>query len=69
MKQVLGVLAHVDAGKTTFSERVLYASNAIRTLGRVDHQNAFLDAHPMVRVPRLMCLCVLSLTIFAPPAL
>ena len=47
MKHVLGVLAHVDAGKTTFSERVLYASNAIRTLGRVDHQNAFLDAHPM----------------------
>ena len=49
MKQVLGVLAHVDAGKTTFSERVLYASNAIRTLGRVDHQNAFLDAHPLER--------------------
>ena len=47
MKQVLGVLAHVDAGKTTFSERALYASNAIRTLGRVDHQSAFLDAHPL----------------------
>lgn len=49
MKKTVGILAHVDAGKTTFSERVLYLSHAIRTLGRVDHQDAFLDADPMER--------------------
>ena len=47
MKKTVGVLAHVDAGKTTFSEQVLYLSHAIRTLGRVDHQDAFLDTHPL----------------------
>lgn len=47
MKKTVGILAHVDAGKTTFSERVLYLSRAIRSLGRVDHQDAFLDAHPL----------------------
>ena len=47
MKKTVGILAHVDAGKTTFSERALYSLGAIRTLGRVDHQNAFLDAHPL----------------------
>ena len=47
MKKTVGILAHVDAGKTTFSERVLYLSKAIRSLGRVDHQDAFLDAHPL----------------------
>ena len=45
----IGVLAHVDAGKTTFSERVLSLSGAIRTMGRVDHGDAFLDAHPIER--------------------
>ena len=49
MKKTVGILAHVDAGKTTFSERVLYNSRAIRSLGRVDHQSAFLDAHPLER--------------------
>ena len=49
MRKTIGILAHVDAGKTTFSERVLYLTSAIRQLGRVDHQNAFLDAHPMER--------------------
>ena len=49
MKKTVGVLAHVDAGKTTFSEQVLYLSHAIRSLGRVDHQDAFLDAHPLER--------------------
>lgn len=39
----IGLLAHVDAGKTTLSEGILYLSGAIRKLGRVDHQNAFLD--------------------------
>lgn len=39
----LGILAHVDAGKTTLSEALLYKNHAIRTQGRVDHQDAFLD--------------------------
>lgn len=40
---VLGILAHVDAGKTTLSEAMLYVTGQIRNLGRVDHQDAFLD--------------------------
>ena len=48
-KLVLGVLAHVDAGKTTLSEALLYQSGAIRRLGRVDHQDAFLDTDEMER--------------------
>ena len=40
---VLGILAHVDSGKTTLSEAMLYRSGAIRKLGRVDHKDAFLD--------------------------
>ena len=40
---VLGILAHVDSGKTTLSEAMLYHSGAIRKLGRVDHKDAFLD--------------------------
>ena len=39
----VGLLAHVDAGKTTLSEGLLYLSGAVRKLGRVDHQDAFLD--------------------------
>lgn len=42
-KLVVGILAHVDSGKTTLSESLLYKSGAIRVLGRVDKQNAFLD--------------------------
>lgn len=42
-KIVIGILAHVDAGKTTLSEAMLYLSGAIRKLGRVDHRNSFLD--------------------------
>lgn len=49
MKKTVGIFAHVDAGKTTFSERALYLSGAIARLGRVDHQDAFLDAHPLER--------------------
>ena len=42
-KQItMGILAHVDAGKTTLSEGILYTCKAIRKLGRVDHQDAFL---------------------------
>ena len=40
---VLGVLAHVDSGKTTLSEAMLYRAGVIRKLGRVDHRDAFLD--------------------------
>ena len=43
----LGILAHVDAGKTTLSECLLYESGAIRTMGRVDHKDTFLDTDTM----------------------
>lgn len=46
---VLGILAHVDAGKTTLSEGLLYLSGSIRKLGRVDNQDAFLDTYAMER--------------------
>ena len=45
----VGLLAHVDAGKTTLSEALLYCSGAVRTLGRVDHKDAFLDTHELER--------------------
>ena len=44
-----GLLAHVDAGKTTLSERLLYAGGAIRQAGRVDNQDTFLDNHELER--------------------
>ena len=45
MKKCIGVLAHVDAGKTTFCEQILYHTKCIRNRGRVDHKNSFLDSH------------------------
>jgi len=45
MKKTIGILAHVDAGKTTFAEQILYHTNSIRSRGRVDHKNSFLDSH------------------------
>ena len=48
-KLTIGILAHVDAGKTTLSEGLLYAAGALRTLGRVDHGNAFLDTEALER--------------------
>lgn len=45
----LGILAHVDAGKTTLSESILYLCGNIRKLGRVDHKDAFLDTHALER--------------------
>ena len=48
-KLVIGILAHVDAGKTTLSEALLYRSGAIRRLGRVDHRDAFLDTDAIER--------------------
>ena len=44
-----GLLAHVDAGKTTLSEGLLYLSGAVRRLGRVDHRDAFLDTDAQER--------------------
>ena len=50
MKNItVGILAHVDAGKTTLSEGLLYTSGALRKLGRVDHGDAFLDTESLER--------------------
>lgn len=46
---VMGILAHVDAGKTTLSEGMLYLSGTVRKLGRVDHKDAFLDTYFLER--------------------
>ena len=45
----IGLLAHVDAGKTTLSEALLYESGSRRSLGRVDHGDAYLDSHALER--------------------
>ncbi|MCH9275122.1 TetM/TetW/TetO/TetS family tetracycline resistance ribosomal protection protein [Bifidobacterium amazonense] len=61
MKRIVaGILAHVDAGKTTLSEALLYDTGTIRKLGRVDHGDAFLDTDAMERAR--------GITIFAEPA-
>lgn len=50
MKNIaMGILAHVDAGKTTLSESMLYLSGTVRKLGRVDHKDAFLDTYALER--------------------
>ena len=46
---VVGIIAHVDAGKTTLSEGMLYLSGRTRRLGRVDHRDTYLDTNPMER--------------------
>lgn len=48
-KQVIGILAHVDAGKTTLSEALLYTTGKIKKLGRVDWRNTYLDTHDLER--------------------
>ena len=48
-KTVLGIIAHVDSGKTTLSEAMLFDTGTIRNLGRVDHKNAFLDTNEIER--------------------
>lgn len=48
-KLVIGILAHVDAGKTTLSESLLYLSGKIRKLGRVDNKDAYLDNYELER--------------------
>ncbi|MCP6711613.1 GTP-binding protein, partial [Klebsiella pneumoniae] len=45
----IGLLAHVDAGKTTLSEALLFRSGVKRQLGRVDHGDAFLDTYSLER--------------------
>ena len=46
MKQlVIGIIAHVDSGKTTLSEGMLYCAGQIKKLGRVDHGDTFLDSY------------------------
>lgn len=58
---VIGILAHVDAGKTTLSEALLYATGSVRKLGRVDHGDAFLDTNTVERQR--------GITIFTEPAI
>ena len=60
MKSVWGILAHVDAGKTTLSEAILYNSGQLASLGRVDHGDAFLDTDSQERAR--------GITIFSKPA-
>ncbi|MEF2918863.1 MAG: translation factor GTPase family protein [Acutalibacteraceae bacterium] len=48
-KLAIGILAHVDSGKTTLSEALMYCSGNISTLGRVDHRNSFLDTFALER--------------------
>ena len=47
--KVIGILAHVDAGKTTLCEAMLYLSGKLKKLGRVDHRDSFLDNHSLER--------------------
>ena len=49
MDKTIGVIAHVDAGKTTFSEGLLYHTDTIKEIGRVDHQDSYLDIHQLER--------------------
>jgi ribosomal protection tetracycline resistance protein len=49
-KLVIGILAHVDAGKTTLSESMLYLSGKIGKLGRVDNQDAYLDTYELEKM-------------------
>lgn len=46
---VMGILAHVDSGKTTLAENILYISGSIRKIGRVDHKDTFLDTYSLER--------------------
>ena len=48
-KLVIGILAHVDAGKTTLSESLLYLSGKIGKMGRVDNKDAYLDNYELER--------------------
>lgn len=62
MKQItIGILAHVDAGKTTFAEQLLFHTKTISQRGRVDHKDAFLDSHEIEKAR--------GITVFADQAL
>lgn len=56
-KIIAGILAHVDAGKTTLSEALLYKTGAIRNLGRVDSKNSFLDNNSIERERGITIFC------------
>ncbi|WP_027339088.1 GTP-binding protein [Halonatronum saccharophilum] len=49
MNKTIGVIAYVDADKNTYSEGLLYHTDTIRDLGRVDHQRSYLDTHQIER--------------------
>ena len=49
MHRTIGILAHLDESKTTLSEQILHEAGALRTPGRVDHHNAFMDADALER--------------------
>ena len=49
MNKTIGILAHVDAGKTTFAEQILYHTHSIKERGRVDHKTSFLDSNNIER--------------------
>ena len=74
---VLGILAHVDSGKTTLSEAMLYRAGAIRKLGRVDHGDAFLDTDSLEKArgitifskQALLTAAILPLLCWIPPAM
>ncbi|WP_017380687.1 GTP-binding protein [Paenisporosarcina sp. TG-14] len=49
MNKTIGIFAHVDAGKTTFAEQLLFHTKSIKQRGRVDHKDSFLDSHDIER--------------------
>ena len=49
-KEVIGIFAHVDSGKTTLCEAILYSTGKIRKIGRVDHKDAYLDNHKIEKM-------------------
>lgn len=67
MNKTIGIFAHVDAGKTTFSEQILYHHHVIRKKGRVDTKDAFLDGHDIEKeevLPSFQNKRILSIMVF-----
>ena len=48
MNKTIGILAHVDGGKTTLCEEILYNTNSIRKKGRVDHKDSYFDSNKII---------------------